>query len=55
MKKLIAVALLAAPLSMAGVVKVVTFPVRHPVKTVTATAKGVANRVAYVAKAVYNF
>jgi hypothetical protein len=37
MKRLLAIALLSAALSNAGVVKVVTYPVRHPIKLVKKT------------------
>ena len=47
--------LLSTAISQAGVVKVATYPVRHPVKSSKATFKASKAIVKTVAKGAYNF
>jgi hypothetical protein len=62
MKKSILALMFVVSLANAGVVKVATYPVRHPQKTthgvgvgIAQTGKALGKSVAHVAKAVYNF
>lgn len=55
MKKLLISMILSSALSQAGVVKVATFPVRHPVKTSKGAFKGSVAAIKAVAKGAYNF
>lgn len=45
MKKLIALSLFAAALSLAGPLKVASYPIRHPLKTQKAVATGLFKAV----------
>lgn len=54
MKKLIATMFIAASIASAGVVKVATYPVRHPWKSTKASFHAAKKTVKAVAKGAYN-